>query len=101
MLSFIYGTDLATFKTELIVLVLAGGASALGIVMYNVLISLRKQKIILIIYSIVAVFATMITSFLVKSEGIFGATIAYFSIMLILFVLLSVFFVIIIKKSKK
>lgn len=101
VLSFIYGTDLATFKTELIVLVVAGGASALGIVMYNVLTALRKQKIILIIYSIVAVFATMITSFLVKKEGIFGATIAYFAIMTSLFVLLSVFFVIIINKSNK
>ena len=90
VLSFLYNTDLAPYKTDLMLIVTASGMLAFATLFMNVLTVMRKQAVIISGYFIVAVLATVFSDKAVKDGGIRGAVIFY----LILLILLSVFYTI-------
>lgn len=101
ILGFIYGINLSNYKLELFLLILSGLFYACSTIMFYALGTIRKQKQTTISYAICAVFALIISNILVKSHGICGSTIASILIMLVLFVILSIFFIIGYKLEKK
>lgn len=85
ILSFMYGVNLSYYKVELLILLAGGGFGAGAYFLYNVLTSMRKQKIILIGYTVVAVIATILSPDLVKHYHMIGAALSYFCSIVTLF----------------
>lgn len=73
VLSWLYGTDLQNYKAELIILLLGGGWLALANFFSTVLTTMRKLKLPLITYTIVAILSLIFTKIAVKQYGTVGA----------------------------
>ena len=90
ILSLIFGTDLSEYKTELCIVMIGGGALGYANYFSTVITIIREQKSMIACYGIAAVFAYVLSGILVKSQGIFGASVMYAIIMTVLAVLLGV-----------
>lgn len=77
ILSAFYKVNVNNYRIELMVLMLAGGGSAVVYLLYNVLTCMRKQVVILINYGIGAVIITVLALVMMNSYGIMGEAIAY------------------------
>ncbi len=77
ILSFVYGVDISSYRWELTILLTAGGFSAAVYLFYNMLTSMRKQKIIMINYLIAACSITALTYFMTARWNITGAAYSY------------------------
>ncbi len=89
VLSFLYNTDLSQYKSDLLILLLAGGGLALAGFFVTILTIMRKQKFILFAYGFVAIAALILSGPVVKNYSITGASFLYLFLML----LLSLFFI--------
>ncbi|MBQ7943982.1 MAG: oligosaccharide flippase family protein [Lachnospiraceae bacterium] len=85
LLSVFYAVDVVTYRRELVILMLSGGFSAAVYLLYNVLTSMRAQKIIIANYAIVAVLITIIAAVGVYNWKITGGAVAYLISEIILF----------------
>ena len=90
VLSLIFGTDLSDYKTELCIVMIGGGALGYANYFSTVITIIREQKSMIACYGIAAIFAYVLSGILVKSQGIFGASVMYAIIMTVLAVLLAV-----------
>lgn len=88
VLSWFYGLDLSGYKAELVLLLLGGGFSAAGIILYYGLMVMRKQKQILYGYIMTLLAALPFSGILVRKWGIRGASILYMGLMLVRCVIL-------------
>lgn len=87
VLQLIYGIQLAEYKINLVVIILASTLSVIGVIYSSILTTIRKTVIQFIIYCIVTVLAIISSYLLTKSFEINGATAAYFIIMAAQFIL--------------
>lgn len=87
-LSWFYSVDVTPYRTELMLLMLSGGFSAAVYLLYNVLTSMRLQKIIIMNYFIASILVTVLGYLFVWHIQITGAAIAYFITEIILFSLM-------------
>lgn len=99
ILSFIYGVSLEQYKTELLILVLSGGFSALGVALFYTLTTMRAQKWVSLAYVAAALGGLFLPGMLVEKYGITGAAVSSVIIMLILMVML--FFIFAMEWRKK
>lgn len=88
VLSWFYAVDVTPYRTELTILMLSGGFSAAVYLLYNVLTSMRLQKVIIRNYFIASVTVTFLSYFFVRHFGIRGASAAYFMSETLLFILM-------------
>lgn len=77
LLEIFYGQDLTAYRWHFVVLLIGGGLSALVYVTYNILISIRAQRFIIIGYLIVAAISIPLTYMVVSRAGMWGAVWAY------------------------
>lgn len=77
MLEIIYAVSLEPYKLHFIVLLIGGGISAAVYISYNILISIRFQKSIIVVYLIVTAIATPMTYYVVSKIGMMGAAVSY------------------------
>lgn len=77
LLGWIYNIDLSSYRPELMVLLLGGVLSALSIVLYYGLVTMRKQGAIFFGYALSAGLAICIATPLISSFGIMGAAMLY------------------------
>ncbi|MEG0962831.1 MAG: lipopolysaccharide biosynthesis protein [Lachnospiraceae bacterium] len=84
ILSFIYGVELQPFKSDLLILVLSGGFSALGVALFYALTTMRAQKCVSLAYVVAAVGGIFLPNILVGKYGITGAAISSVAITIIL-----------------
>lgn len=77
ILSFLYATDLSAYRIHLIVVMFVGGVSALMSFSNNVLVVMRKQKVLIPISIIAFVFALVAVPQIVKLYAIAGAIVSY------------------------
>lgn len=84
VLSWMYHTDLAPYKAELLILLLGGGFLALSGFLQVVLTTIRRQKSSVVGYLIVAILALFLSSGMVKKYGIRGAAVLYTTLMFVL-----------------
>lgn len=97
VLSFLYHTDLAEYKTELLVLLIGGGFLAISGFFCVLMTIMRTQRKMMYGYIIVSTVAALSAGIFVREGGIMGAAINYDIMML----LLTVIFVIILKRQSK
>jgi O-antigen/teichoic acid export membrane protein len=77
LLEIFYGQDLTAYRWHFVVLLIGGRLSALVYVTYNILISIRAQRFIIIGYLIVAAISIPLTYMVVSRAGMWGAVWAY------------------------
>ncbi|MFP3153094.1 lipopolysaccharide biosynthesis protein [Lachnospiraceae bacterium ZAX-1] len=93
VLSLIFGVDLAAYKAELLILVLAGGFSALSVVLFYALTTMRAQGKVGIAYLVSALLGLFCSNLLVREYKILGAAISSVALLATLFLtLLALFF---------
>lgn len=99
VLSIIFGTDLSNYKTELCVIMFAGGMLGYSIY-FNMLIAVtRAQKPLIYCYGLVALMAKFMSGYFVRTHGILGAAVLYAVLMTILTLGLLVVVVLPLKKE--
>ena len=61
LLELFYGVSLEPYKLHFVVLLIGGGLSAAVYITYNILIAIRYQKVIVLVYLLVAAIAIPLT----------------------------------------
>lgn len=84
VLSFLYSTDLANYKNELLILLFGGGMLALAGFLNVTITIIRKQKWLLAGYGLVAFIALCSSKGIVVSYGTLGAAFLYSGLMAVL-----------------
>lgn len=77
LLELVYGVSLAPYKLDFVILLIGGGLSAAVYVTYNILISIRAQRYIIMGYLATAAFAVPLTYLAVGKMGMIGASVSY------------------------
>lgn len=91
VLNIVSGLELSAYKGMLLFIILAGGINAIAFVLYYVLTICRAQISIIAGYGISALIAMIISPLMVKSFGLWGASVAYgitVLVMAVLFILM-------------
>ena len=83
VLSLFYGTDLSSYRTQFVILLVGGAMTATVDFMNNIITIIRKQKILGWLYGAVSLLALIITGFFVKSYGISGASVTYTAVIFV------------------
>lgn len=94
VLSVMYNTNLAPYKTELLILLMGGGFLGLSGLLSAVITIIRFQKSIAWGYAIVAVLAYLLSDIVVGKYEMMGASVLYAALMGILCVCFSILFII-------
>lgn len=77
ILNILYSVDLSEYKADLMIIILGGAISAIGVIIMYMLTIMRCQKWLIISYIITAVVAYICSPILVKEYGIRGASIGF------------------------
>ncbi len=77
VLGSVYGVNVNAYRKALIVIIVGGGMNAIVNAIANMITVMRKQKLIVYVYGIVALFSTLLTPRLVKGLFLDGAAYAY------------------------
>ena len=101
ILEFIYGLSLREYATCLSIILLGAVFYALTSVINTVLIAMRYTFIQMVVYALLSCCALFLSNYLVMNYEIMGATLNYFIIMFINFIIFLVIFIIILKKETK
>lgn len=88
VLSFVYGVDLNGYRPELMVFLVGGGFNAAAVIEYYGLVTMRRQKAVIVGYGITAFVAFVTVNPIIESQGIWGASILYACLMALLFLIL-------------
>lgn len=99
VLSAMYAEELMPYRGDLMLLLAGGGLNALGILTYYGLVVLRKQKATLYTYLITLIGTSFVPFILTKNYGVTGASIAYFIVMLVQFIIFAAFLLYSIRKA--
>lgn len=101
VLQIIYGIDLGGYREMLVAIIIAATFYNIAMMYSNVLTTMRYTRIQFVVYLIDVIIAFFISNFLTKIHGVRGATEAYFTVMIMLFVLYFFAEKFIILKNKK
>lgn len=101
VLKIIYGVDLKNYRLDLILILVGATFYAINCVFANVLIAFRKTLSQAIIYIIISIISSILAMILVKYNGIFGASFAYFVTMAMVVLSFLILTAIVIKKEKE
>ena len=101
VLSWLYNTDLAPYKVELLLLLLGGGFLGLSGLLNAVITIIRYQKSLMWGYAVVALLALVCSNRIVGMYGMMGAAVLYTLLMAILCVIFVGLFAYGVMKQKK
>lgn len=102
LLELIYGVDLTPYKLHFVLLLLGGGINAAVYLTYNILIAIRYDKSIKLVYTFVALVCFAIVKPMIYQWGMLGASLNYLlSSTLLLTIFLVIFLRIHSKHNKK
>lgn len=99
VLSWLFNTSLSQYKIELCVVMLGGGMLAYVSFFVIILTIMRRQNIILLGYTIVAITAKITSKFFVLNYGILGATLMYTILMTALAIILFIVMIVCLKEN--
>lgn len=102
VLAFVYGQNLTGLEMNLCYIILGGGMYALSMLIYNGIVIMRHQYVMLIVYVMSYGVSLLVTEPLVKAYGLTGAALSYLISTFILAMLMSTVFIacVILEKRK-
>lgn len=77
VLGWLYRMDLKKYRLELFLILMGGAIAALSVIIYYMIMIMRKQKWMIVSYIITAVSAYFLSPILVKNKGITGASVGF------------------------
>lgn len=89
ILSFIYGVDLLRYRTELVLLLFAGGFAACVYLLFHILTAMRRQVSLLYGYTVSALITTVLAPLLIKKMAMMGAALTCLVSSMLLFAVFS------------
>ena len=101
VLNLIYGVELSSYRVMLTIIVVAATLYNVGIILSNILTTMRFTFVQFVIYVVVSLIALVVSNILTKQYGIQGAVFAYLATMGAQFILYCVTQKIIFTKLKK
>ena len=101
VLSFMYNTDLAPYKTDLMIMMIGSGFLGLAGLLANLLTVMRYQNAILVGYGLTSVCAFLFAGKAVEKNGMRGAVNVYLILLIILCLIFVAEFVYGVVKAKK
>ena len=101
ILSIFYGVDLMKYRMSFIILLIGGGMTATVDFLNNIFIVVRKQNLMVWIYGGVSLVTLFVTSILVKRYELIGASLSYTLMVMLQAVVMVVYMLFFIEKSKK
>ena len=101
VLSFLYNTDLAPYKTDLMIMMIGSGFLGLAGLLANLLTVMRYQNAILVGYGLTSVCAFLFAGKAVEKNGMRGAVNVYLILLIILCLIFVAEFVYGVVKAKK
>ena len=90
LLNFMYAEDIASYKAEMLVLVVGGAFNALSTILYYGLATMRRQHLVFVGYATAGGVVLALSAMLVARHGMMGASISYAVAMATLTVVFSV-----------
>ncbi len=100
VLQILYNANLTDKKMIFMVLLLAGGFSAASTLTLTLFITMRKQKLCLVAYTVTIIFALIMPNIMTNKWGLMGAALSYLCEMAMLFITMIVIFLKIIGGAK-
>ena len=100
VLSWLYNTDLAPYKTELLILLLGGGFLGLSGLLNAVITIIRYQSCLMWGYAAIAVIACLFSNRIVGNYGMIGAAVLYTTLMGLLCIVFAGLFIYGVQKSR-
>ncbi len=100
-LTLIYGENISGLEIHLCLIILGGGMYALSTLLYNAIVIMRHQYVMLIAYVIAYIVSLVITTPLVESLNILGASISYLVVTTILALLMATLFLLFVFMDKR
>ncbi len=92
LLELIYGVNLSPYKLDFIILLLGGGINAAVYLTYNILIAIRYDKSIKIVYGFTALLCAIVVKPMIVQWGMLGAALNFLlSSVLLLMIFLTIF----------
>ena len=77
LLGIVYGVELSDYAAQFVILLIGGGLSAMVYMLYNILIAIRHERSLLVVYSITAVLTILPARTMITSWGMTGAALNY------------------------
>ena len=101
LLSWLYKADLDAYRTDLVIMMIGSGILSFVWLMTILLIIMRRQKMILGAYTLVAACAFIFSKPVVRKEGIHGAVLLYPALLIVLSILFLAVFIMGLSSEKK
>jgi O-antigen/teichoic acid export membrane protein len=101
VLSWLFNSDLSSYRFELVILLCGGGLLALVNFFIISITIIRQQRNLIWGFAAVAVFAKIVSGYFVKGYGIRGASMLYLVDMVILSICFAVVLIVQVRKSRK
>ena len=101
VLELIYGISLKSYRASLLLVVSGGTLFGMAYIISTSLIAMRKNFMQLVIYLIVSVISFFLFSLLVRTSGIFGASLSYCISMGLLLILYIIYFIVCINRKEE
>lgn len=98
LLELIYGVDLETYRVLFAILLLFGGIAAIDAFLVTTLTIMRKQKLIVVAYTVAALLNLLIADWLLQNYQLWGAGMVYGVTMSVVLLMLLAFVLLYIRK---
>jgi len=92
LLEFFYGIDLTGYKITFIIILIGGGFASASSVIYDALVIIRKQSLVLVAYGLAVLSGILVATPLVAFAGIDGAGLVYVISCVVLLIMFIVMF---------
>jgi len=73
VLEFIFGLDVTQYRLAFVCIMVAGGLNAMSLFMSFIITIIRKQKLLIAVYAVTALYVTIAFPLLIVNDGIWGA----------------------------
>ena len=100
LLELVYGVDLSGFRLHFLVLLAGGGFSAEVYMLYNILIAVRKDRLMLPIYGLAAILTVLPVRWMVTEFRMMGAAACYLYSCFLLFVFFAANLIYVFRKNR-
>lgn len=93
VLSIVYAIDLTEYKTDLLIIIIGGCVYTFAVVLDNVLVVIRRQRILALAYVITYLYIKFSAKSMVEYWGIIGGALSYATAMAVFFITTLIIFV--------
>ena len=101
VMSLLYNTDLAPYKADILLIVVASGFMGLAGIFVNALTIMRHQKLVCSGYILCAAVAFILSDMIVRKHELRGAVLFYLALLTLLSLYYAIVFMIVYKKDDK